>query len=75
MPADPPDDAPPPSARTATVTIAFRAPEALAHRLDKLAADLSTGWRKVKRSELARAALERGLAELEREAASRPRDT
>jgi len=76
MPDDPPapSGAPPPPAGAATVMVAFRAPRALAARLDGLAAELSTGWRKVKRSELARVALERGLAELEKEAAARPRE-
>jgi predicted DNA-binding protein len=51
--------------RPSTVLIAFRVPPALAERLDKLAAELSTPWHEMKRSELARAALERGLDALE----------
>jgi hypothetical protein len=60
--------------RSPAVLIAFRVPPALADRLDRLAAELSTPWHEMKRSELARAVVERGLDALEREAAERRRD-
>jgi predicted transcriptional regulator len=53
------------------VLVAFRVPPALANRLDKLARELSTQWHEMKRSEVARAAVERGLDALEQEAAER----
>jgi hypothetical protein len=56
------------------VHLAFRVPLALADRLDKLAADLSTPWHEMRRTELARFAMERGLDTLEQEAADRRRD-
>ncbi len=59
--------------RPATVLVAFRVPQALAERLDRLAAELSTPWHEMKRSEVARAAMERGLDALEQEAAERRR--
>jgi len=52
-----------------TVLLAFRVPVAVAERLDRLAAELSTPWHEMKRSELARAAVERGLDALEQAAA------
>jgi hypothetical protein len=55
--------------RPSTVLIAFRVPVALADRLDKLATELSAPWHEMKRSELARTALERGLDMLEQETA------
>jgi hypothetical protein len=51
------------------VLLTFRVPPALAARLDALAASLSTPWHEMKRSELARVAMERGLAALEEEMA------
>jgi hypothetical protein len=60
--------------RPPTVLVAFRVSPALAERLDRLAATLSTPWHEMKRSELARAAVERGLDALEEEAAKRERD-
>jgi hypothetical protein len=63
------DPAKPP--RPPTVLVAFRVPPALAERLDRLAADLSTPWHEMKRSEVARAAMERGLDALERELAEK----
>jgi hypothetical protein len=59
--------------RPPTVLVAFRAPPALAERLDRLAAALSAPWHEMKRSELARVAVERGLDALEQEAAERGR--
>ena len=59
--------------RPPTVLVAFRVSPALAERLDRLAAELSTPWHEMKRTELARVALERGLDALEREAAERDR--
>jgi predicted transcriptional regulator len=53
------------------VLVAFRVPPALADRLDKLAREFSTQWHEMKRSEVARAAVERGLDALEQEAAER----
>ncbi len=47
----------------------MRVPPALAERLERLAAELSTEWHEASRSEVARAALERGLDALERETA------
>jgi predicted transcriptional regulator len=61
------------SPRPPMVLVAFRVPPALAERLDMLAAELSTPWHEEKRSELARAALERGLDALEQEAAEQGR--
>jgi len=61
-------------AHPSTVPIAFRVPTPLADRLDRLAVELSAPWHELKRSELARAALERGLEVLEKEAAERRRD-
>jgi hypothetical protein len=62
--------------RPSTVLVAFRVPPALAERLDKLAASLSTPWHEMKRSELARVAVERGLDALEKEAAPQaPQET
>jgi hypothetical protein len=61
--------------RPPTTLLAFRVPPAMAERLDALAAALSTPWHQMKRSELARVAMERGLLALEEEAArSRQRD-
>jgi hypothetical protein len=60
--------------RPSTVLVAFRVPKALADRLDKLAAELSTPWHEMKRSELARVVLERGLDGLEGETAERRRE-
>jgi predicted transcriptional regulator len=59
------------ASRPSTVLVAFRVPVALAERLDELAAELSTPWHEVKRSELARTAVERGLHALEQETAKR----
>ena len=59
--------------RPPTVLVAFRVPAALAERLDRLAAELSAPWHEVKRSELARVAVERGLDALEEETAERRR--
>jgi hypothetical protein len=56
-------------ARPPTVLVAFRVTPALAERLDKLAAELSTPWHEMKRSAVARAAMERGLDGLEQETA------
>ena len=52
--------------RPSTVLVAFRVPPALAEQLNKLIAELSTPWHEVTRSELARAAFERGLDALEK---------
>ena len=60
-----------PASRAPTVHLALRIPTALSERLDKLAGELSTPWHDVNRSELSRAALERGLEELEKEAKAR----
>jgi hypothetical protein len=60
--------------RPSTVLVAFRVPPALAERLDKLAAALSTPWHEMKRSELARVAMERGLDALDQETAEQRRD-
>jgi predicted transcriptional regulator len=55
------------------VLVAFRVPPALAERLDRLAAALSTPWHEMKRSEVARVAVERGLEALEQGAEERGR--
>jgi hypothetical protein len=60
--------------RPATVLIAYRVPVDVAKQLDELARTLSTPWHELKRSELARAAMERGLRALLEEAAARKRD-
>jgi hypothetical protein len=60
--------------RSSTVLVAFRVPKALAERLDRLAAELSTPWHEMKRSELSRAVVERGLDALEQETAERKRN-
>jgi hypothetical protein len=57
--------------RPPTVLVAFRVPPALVERLDRLAAELSAPWHEMKRSEVARAAMERGLDALERELAEK----
>ena len=54
-----------------TMLVAFRVPKATADRLDALATALSTPWHEMKRSEVARAVLERGLEALEQEATKR----
>jgi hypothetical protein len=64
-----PGSADPP--RPPTVLVALRVPQALADRLDALTRELSTPWHEMKRSELARTALERGLDALEQAAADR----
>lgn len=56
-----------PASRAPAVHLAFRIPTALSDRIDRLAEQLSAPWHEVNRSELARAALERGLDELEKE--------
>ena len=61
-------------ARSSTVLVAFRVPSAVADRLDALAARLSTPWHEMKRSELARVAMEHGLEALEQETADQRRD-
>jgi predicted DNA-binding protein len=58
------------SKRAVRVLVACRVPVDLAARLDALAKDLSTPWHTVKRGELARVAIERGLAALEAERAA-----
>jgi len=60
-----------PAPRAPAVHLAFRIPAALSERVDRLAEQLSTPWHEVNRSELARAALERGLDELEKELKAR----
>jgi hypothetical protein len=57
--------------RRATVLVAYRVPVDVAEQLDELARALSTPWHELKRSELARAAMERGLRALLEEAAAR----
>jgi hypothetical protein len=57
--------------RPATVLVAYRVPVELAERLDALARDLSTPWHAMKRSALARIAMERGLEAMLKEAATR----
>jgi hypothetical protein len=57
--------------RPATVLVAYRVPVDLAERLDALARDLSTPWHAMKRSALARIAMERGLEAMLKEAATR----
>lgn len=52
--------------------IGARASQSLIDRLDAMAAKLSTPWHKAKRSEVMRAALERGLDALEAEASTPP---
>ena len=61
------------SPRPPTVLVAFRVPPELAARLDQLAAELSTPWHEMKRSEVARVVLERGLDALVQEAEARKR--
>jgi hypothetical protein len=63
-------DAPKPP-RPPTVLVAFRVPPALAERLDRIVAELSAPWHEMKRSEVARAAMERGLDALEQEIAEK----
>jgi predicted DNA-binding protein len=60
-----------PAPRAPAVHLAFRIPTALSERIDRLARELSTPWHEANRSELARAALERGLDELEKELKAR----
>lgn len=60
--------------RPPSVLVAFRVPPDLAERLDRLAAALSTPWHEMKRTELARAAMERGIEALEKEASDRKPD-
>jgi hypothetical protein len=60
--------------RPPSVLVAVRVPAALAERLDRLAVELSEEWHEMKRSEVARVAMERGLDALEKETAERRRD-
>ncbi len=59
---------PRPRRPTLDVIIAFRAEQVVANRLDALAETLSTRLHEANRSDIARAAIERGLDALEAEA-------
>ena len=57
--------------REPTTPLGVRVPEPFLARLDALAEALSTSWRKVTRSDVARAAMEHGIEPLEAEARER----